>query len=130
MKTDRKERQEQSAAPQEPAFLDEDGPSLEIPPFISTANAHTLFGLKDGESVLEAMARHKSEDEVANAERRWATKQALASSRIEGHIPSPEFLADCDALDEGTMTTEEVRARSLARALEADKAAALTPKKT
>ena len=130
MKTERIDPQEQSAARQEPAFLDDDGPSLEIPPFISTANAYSMFGLKDGESVQEAMTRHKSEDEVAKAERRWATKQALASSRIEGHIPSPEFLADCDALDEGTMTTDEVGARSLERALAADKAAALKPKKT
>jgi hypothetical protein len=52
------------------------------------------------------------------AERRYATAQALASTRIEGHVPTPEFLADCDATIAGTMTNDEARARSLARVLE------------
>jgi hypothetical protein len=51
------------------------------------------------------------------AERRLAHEQALASTRIEGHQPSPEFLADCEAVIEGTMTNEQARAASLARAL-------------
>lgn len=59
--------------------------------------------------------------DVAKAERRWASKQALANASIEGHLPSKEYLADCQAWVDGTMTNEEAGARSLARALAADK---------
>ena len=59
----------------------------------------------------------------SQAERRWAHEQALASTRIEGHVPSPEFLADCEAVIAGTMTNEEAGARSLVRALAKDRAA-------
>lgn len=61
--------------------------------------------------------------DTAKAERRWANDQALANASIEGHVPSPEFLEDCEAVIQGTMTNEEARARSLERALAADKAA-------
>lgn len=44
-------------APEEPAFLDDDGPSAEIPPFITTVNARELYGLREGETVAEAIAR-------------------------------------------------------------------------
>lgn len=44
-------------AQEEPAFLDDDGPSAEIPPFITTTNARELYGLRDGETVAEAIAR-------------------------------------------------------------------------
>jgi hypothetical protein len=60
---------------------------------------------------------------TTEAKRREAHEQALASTRIEGHVPTPEFLADCEAVIKGTMTEEEARAASLARALAADKAA-------
>lgn len=60
---------------------------------------------------------------TTKAERRLAHEQALASTCIEGHLPSSEFLADCEAVIKGTMTSEEARARSLARALAKDKAA-------
>jgi hypothetical protein len=56
-------------------------------------------------------------DTTTKAERRLAHEQALASTRIEGHAPTPEFLADCAAVIEGTMTREQARAASLARAL-------------
>jgi hypothetical protein len=55
---------------------------------------------------------------LSKAERRWAHEQALASTRIEGHEPSQEFLADCEAVIEGRMTTAQARAASLARALD------------
>lgn len=58
--------------------------------------------------------------QTSKAERRWAHEQALASTRIEGHQPSPEFMADCEAVVEGTMTNEAARAASLARALARD----------
>ena len=54
------------------------------------------------------------------AERQLSHEQALASTRIEGHEPTAEFLADCEAVVEGTMTPDQARAASLARALAAD----------
>ena len=44
-------------APEEPAFLDYDGPSAEVPPFITMTNARELYGLHEGETVAEAIAR-------------------------------------------------------------------------
>ena len=60
---------------------------------------------------------------ITEAERRLAHEQALASTRIEGHVPTPEFLADSEAVIQGTMTREEAGQRSLARALAKDCAA-------
>jgi hypothetical protein len=60
--------------------------------------------------------------ELAIAERRWANRQAIANASIEGFVPSPEFLADCEAVVLGTINEEEARARSLARALAAQAA--------
>jgi hypothetical protein len=48
-------------ADEEPAFLDDDGPSAEIPPFIITTNATELYGLREGETVAEAIARNTKE---------------------------------------------------------------------
>lgn len=56
--------------------------------------------------------------DVKQAELRWAFKQAHASSRIEGHIPDPVYLADCEAVIAGTMTVEQALANSAERALE------------
>lgn len=50
---------------EEPAFLDDDGPSAEIPPFITTTNASELYGLRPGETVPEAIARSKARKEGA-----------------------------------------------------------------
>lgn len=49
--------------------------------------------------------------------RRLAHEQALASTRIEGYIPSPEFIANCQSVVEGSMTRVQARAAGLARAL-------------
>jgi hypothetical protein len=57
------------------------------------------------------------------AERHLAKEQALASTRIEGHEPSSEFLADCAAVAAGDMTLEQAREASLRRALAKDSAA-------
>lgn len=57
------------------------------------------------------------------AKRRLAHQQALASTRISGHEPTPEFLADVEAVIKGTMTQDQARAASLARALAKDRAA-------
>ncbi|EIU3850995.1 Uncharacterised protein [Bordetella trematum] len=45
----------------EPAFLDDDGPSSDLPAFISTTNSGELYGLREGETVVEAIARHQRE---------------------------------------------------------------------
>ena len=59
---------------------------------------------------------------ITEAERRLAHEQALASTRIEGHVPTPEFLADSEAVITGAMTEEQARAASLARALADERA--------
>jgi len=45
----------------EPAFLDEEGPSSDLPTFISTSNARELYGLREGETVAEAITRSRIE---------------------------------------------------------------------
>ena len=55
------------------------------------------------------------------AERRRDLEQALANTRISGHEPTPEYLADMEALVTGTLSEEEVRQRIVARALAADR---------
>ena len=57
---------------------------------------------------------------LSKEERSWSMRKALASSVISGHVPTPEFLADCEAIVEGRMTHAEARARSLARVLGTD----------
>ena len=42
---------------EEPAFLDDDDPSTDIPPFVTLANARELFDLRLDETVPEAIAR-------------------------------------------------------------------------
>lgn len=46
----------------EPAFLDDEGPSADIPPFITTMNARELYGLRPDETVAQAAARKALED--------------------------------------------------------------------
>ena len=60
---------------------------------------------------------------MTEAERRIAAEQALANTRIEGHVPTPEFSADMEAYVKGTMTLDEVRDRSTERATALDQAA-------
>ncbi|WP_454764042.1 pirin [Cupriavidus campinensis] len=45
----------------EPTFLDDEGPSLDVPLFITRTNARELFGLRPGETVAEAAARTAAE---------------------------------------------------------------------
>ena len=49
------------AASLEPAFLDDDGPSEDLPRIVSTTNARELYDLRPGETVLEAIARKTKE---------------------------------------------------------------------
>lgn len=71
---------------EEPAFLDDEGPSAEIPPFITTANARELYGLRDGETVAEAIAR--ASDELKADPSRAITpdevRERLASEHAKG----------------------------------------------
>ncbi|QDW51995.1 pirin [Burkholderia sp. KBS0801] len=46
----------------EPTFLDDEGPSLDVPMFITRTNARELFGLRPGETVAQAAARKAAED--------------------------------------------------------------------
>ncbi|RIV63265.1 hypothetical protein D2V84_21590 [Burkholderia pseudomallei] len=48
------------AAP-EPTFLDDEGPSLDVPLFITKTNARELFDLRPGETVAQAAARKAAE---------------------------------------------------------------------
>jgi len=54
--------------------------------------------------------------------RRKIADQSLAIVKLEGFEPSPEFMADREATILGTMTLEEARATSLARAVAKEKA--------
>ena len=45
---------------EQPGFLDDEGPSAEIPPFITTTNARELYDLRPGETVSEAIARRNA----------------------------------------------------------------------
>ncbi|ARK51454.1 pirin [Burkholderia pseudomallei] len=44
-----------------PTFLDNEGPSLDVPLFITRTNARELFGLRPGETVAQAAARKATE---------------------------------------------------------------------
>lgn len=46
----------------EPAFLDDEGPSADLPAFIDTANIRSLYGWEPGETVEEAIARHRAKE--------------------------------------------------------------------
>ena len=60
---------------------------------------------------------------MTEAERRIGVEQALANTRIEGHVPTAEFSADREVYVKGTMTLDEVRDRSTERASALDQAA-------
>lgn len=47
----------------EPAFLDDDGPSGDLPPVPTLTNARELFGLREGETVADAIARRDQKAE-------------------------------------------------------------------
>ena len=45
----------------EPGFLNDEGPSADIPPFITTTNVRELYELRPGETVAQAAARKAME---------------------------------------------------------------------
>jgi prevent-host-death family protein len=65
------------------------------------------------EAVLMSVEQYQ--ELVDAAERRDAVVEALASVRAEGLEPSEEGLALLEAIAEGRISTEEARARTLAR---------------
>lgn len=67
--------------------------------------------------------------EMTEERRRYSMEDAIANTRIEGHEPSPEFLADCERFVRGEMSGDQVRAASLQRALAADAAATAAAEK-
>lgn len=79
----------QNALPPEPAFLDDDDPDAPLPAFVSTTNAYELYGLREGETVSEAIARTLTADELEDLRQDmqsssdWARKE-LARRKQEG----------------------------------------------
>lgn len=67
--------------------------------------------------------------EASEARRRYEMEDAIASTRIAGHVPSSEFLVDVERELRGEMTSEEARAASLMRARASDAAPAETAEK-
>ena len=51
----------------------------------------------------------------STAERRLAYAQAIASTRIEGHEPAAEFLADVQQAIDGQLSDEQLIERAIAR---------------
>lgn len=74
--------------------------------------------------IINRPASLVPEMEKTQAELRWAFKQAHASSRIEGHTPTPEHLAACEAVIAGTMTIDEAISEAISRGQTEDRAAA------
>jgi len=74
---------------EEPAFLDDEGPSAEIPPFITTINARELYDLQadagalKGGSFIMDMSSIKVED----------LTDAKQNGDLVGHLKSPDFFA-------------------------------------
>lgn len=44
----------------EPTFLDDEGPPLDVPLFITRTNGRELFGLRPGETIAQALTRKTS----------------------------------------------------------------------
>lgn len=53
--------------PEEPAFLDDDGPSDDLPLICTTTNIRELYGWQPGETLDEAIARHFSGRDLSKA---------------------------------------------------------------
>ncbi|MFM9971931.1 MAG: hypothetical protein ACKVQK_26420 [Burkholderiales bacterium] len=87
--------------------------ALRISPFVGAYNFSILL---KGQAMT-----------ISKAQRRYPIEQALANTRIEGHVPSPEFLADCEELVAGRLTEDDLRKCSLARALAKEADTGLAP---
>ena len=58
---DAQESTEDLAELDEPAFLDDEGPLADIPPFITTSNIREMYGWRPGQTLEEAIARKNKE---------------------------------------------------------------------
>ncbi|MEH6502096.1 MAG: hypothetical protein V7751_22185 [Pseudoalteromonas distincta] len=56
--------------------------------FISTTNARELFGLKEGETVLDAMARNTSAKAASNAAVTTQEEPLMAGSKPQQLLPA------------------------------------------
>ncbi|MGI9026667.1 MAG: antitoxin VbhA family protein [Burkholderiaceae bacterium] len=77
---------------------------------------------------IDSSTRMRTENVISaltEQDRRRAMEQALASGRIEGHVPSAAYLADCERFVRGEMTDEQMLAASLERAHATERAAQL-----
>lgn len=104
-------------APEEPAFLDDDGSSAEVPPFVTTTNARELYGLREGETVAEAIAR--SHDALKSDPFRAVTvdrvRERLASEHAksnDGAIDPESFASVWDAIEATPDAAAEMKRRS------------------
>ncbi len=70
----------------------------------------------------DTVATPQDADDTA-AKRRASLDQALASTRLEGHVPTPEFLSDCEDYIAGRITDDEILAREVKRVLGTKRAA-------
>ena len=70
----------------------------------------------------DTVATPQDADDTA-AKRRARLDQALASTRLEGHVPTPEFLSDCEDYIAGRITDDEILAREVKRVLGTKRAA-------
>ena len=70
----------------------------------------------------DTVATPPDADDTA-AKRRASLDQALASTRLEGHVPTPEFLSDCEDYIAGRITDDEILAREVKRVLGTKRAA-------
>jgi len=68
----------------EPAFLDDEGPSADLPPFPTTTNIRELYGWQPGETLTDAIARHQAEQagkvRTLNAAERASLRQDIAET--------------------------------------------------
>jgi len=68
----------------EPAFLDDEGPSADLPPFPTTTNIRELYGWQPGETLTDAIARHQAEQagkaRPLNAAERAGLRQDMAEA--------------------------------------------------
>lgn len=73
-----------TSRPDEPAFLDDEGPSADLPPVPTTTNIRELYGWQPGETLSEAIARHQVEQaakaRALTAGERAALRQDMAES--------------------------------------------------
>lgn len=95
----------------------------EAHPSRDAAEAGICYSRSPPERAMPDTVAPPQEAAETAAERRASLDQALASTRLEGHMPTPEFLSDCEDYIAGRIARDEIMARSTARALATERAA-------